>query len=80
MVFAADIPPVRECIASGVNGFIISGVNPVGDTDLLLRVIGNRDLLVRTGYAAWRQASRRNIRRQGTRLLRTLVRTMKRSS
>ncbi len=75
IVFAADIAPVRECLSHGRTGFLISGVNPVADANLVQRVIGDHELLVRVGNAAWKRASRQNIRRQGTRLLRALIRT-----
>ena len=75
IVFAADIPPVRECIISGMNGYFISGVNPVGDAELIQSVLGNRELLTHVSNAAWKRASRQNIRRQGNRLLRSLMRT-----
>ncbi|MBN1758461.1 MAG: glycosyltransferase family 4 protein [Chitinispirillaceae bacterium] len=74
IVFTADIPPARECITHGINGYFISGVNPVGDAELIRSVFGNRDLLLRTSNAAWKRASRQSIRRQGNRLLRALLR------
>jgi glycosyltransferase involved in cell wall biosynthesis len=75
IVFAADIPPVRECLSHGHTGFLISGVNPVADANLVQRVIGDYHLIIQVGNAAWKRTSRQNIRRQGTHLLRALIRT-----
>ena len=76
IVFASDIPPVRECITPGVNGFIISGVNPVADAALLTDVIGSRETILRIGNAAAGKASRQSVKRQGKRLLRALSATV----
>lgn len=74
IVFGTDIPPIRECITSGTKGFLISGVNPVGDAELLVRIIDNPTLSRRISLSAWKHASRQSIRRQGNRLLRALLR------
>lgn len=76
-VFASDIPSVRECITPGVNGFILSGVNPVADAAMIRSVCGNPDLIRQIGQSAWKKAKRNSLERQGKRLVRILQMKMK---
>ncbi|MCX7726455.1 MAG: glycosyltransferase family 4 protein [Chitinispirillaceae bacterium] len=73
IVFASDIPSIRECIIPYVNGFLLSGINPIADVNLILKVYKNKELMKRIGFYAWRKSLRNSIYRQGKRLLRNLL-------
>jgi len=73
LVFASDIPSVRECITHGLNGFVLSGVNPSADASLIASVYRNRDLCTAVARAAWRKSLRNRTQRQGQRLIRIVL-------
>ena len=74
VVFASDIGAVRECITTGINGFLLSGVNPVADVAMIRSVYCNHELMHRIGRSAWKKALRNSAQRQGQRLMRILQR------
>ncbi len=76
IVFASDLPAIRECITPGVNGFILSCVNPVADAATIESIYHNNDLMRRIGTSAWKKAMRNTVQRQGKRCLRVLLERM----
>lgn len=73
IVFAADIPAIRECITHGVTGFMLSGANPVADVALIHSIYKNGELTARISRSAWKKAARNSSLRQGQRLIRILL-------
>lgn len=77
VVFASDIPASRECITDGINGVLLSCVNPVRDVQLLESYYRNQLLMKTIGMAAWKKASRNSWQRQGSRCESILQRRIK---
>lgn len=73
VVFASDIAANRECIVPGINGYLLSGANPVADATFIHSVITNNDLMKKIGLAAWKKATRNRMQRQGQRCIRLLL-------
>jgi len=73
MVFAADIPAVRECIDHGKTGFMLSGVNPTADAAFIASVYQNRELGAEVARAAWHKSLRNRSQRQGQRLIKIVL-------
>jgi glycosyltransferase involved in cell wall biosynthesis len=74
VVFGSNLPSIRECITHGVNGRLLTGVNPAADADAVVKVLSDAAGMRRIGNAAWRSAMRHTIRRQGKRCNRLLSR------
>ena len=73
VVFASDIASNRECITPGVNGYLLSGANPVSDATFIHSVISNNDLMKKIGMGAWKKATRNRVQRQGQRSIKILL-------
>ncbi len=72
VVFGSHISAIRECVSHGKNGFLITGVNPVADTDQIMALLEDHELIRRIGWAAWKKAMRSSVKRQAKRLIKVL--------